>query len=68
MRTSIELDDMVDATTRLDGTRSKWETVDLASRRLIGARLSVDEAIALDGSGGEGDLDRIRQDAPADTA
>ena len=50
------------------GPRTKKETVDLALRRLVGARLSVDEAIAMEGSGWEGDLDRMRDDAPVDTA
>ena len=53
---------------RLYGTRSREETVDLALRRLVGARLSVAEAIAMEGSGWEGDLDRILEDAPPDTA
>ncbi|MEX0659516.1 MAG: type II toxin-antitoxin system VapB family antitoxin [Egibacteraceae bacterium] len=68
-RTNIELDDdMVEAAMRLYGTRSKKETVDLALRRLVGARLGVDDAIAMEGSGWEGDLDRMREDAPPDTA
>ncbi len=68
-RTNIELDDdMVEAAMRLYGTRSKKDTVDLALRRLVGARLSVDEAIAMEGSGWEGDLDRMRADAPPDSA
>jgi Arc/MetJ family transcription regulator len=68
-RTNIELDDdLVEAAMRLYGTRNKKETVDLALRRLVGARLSVDEAIAMEGSGWEGDLDRMRADAPPDTA
>ncbi len=68
-RTNIELDDdIVEAAMRLYGTRSKKETVDLALRRLVGTRLTVDEAIALEGSGWEGDLDRMREDAPPDIA
>ncbi|MCC5950313.1 MAG: type II toxin-antitoxin system VapB family antitoxin [Nitriliruptoraceae bacterium] len=68
-RTNIDLDDdVVKAAMQLYGTKSKKETVDLALRRLVGARLSVDEAIALEGSGWEGDLDRMRADAPPDTA
>ncbi|MFO8074961.1 MAG: type II toxin-antitoxin system VapB family antitoxin [Actinomycetota bacterium] len=67
-RTNIELDDdIVEEAMRLYGTRSKKETVDLALRRLVGARLSVEEAIAMEGSGWEGDLDRMRDDAPGDT-
>jgi Arc/MetJ family transcription regulator len=57
-------DELVEAAMRLYGTRSVEETVDLAFRRLVGAQLSVDEAIAMEGSGWEGDLDRMREDSP----
>ncbi len=68
-RTNIELDDdIVEAAMRLYGTRSKRETVDLALRRLVGARLGVEEALALEGSGWEGDLDQMRDDAPPGSA
>ena len=68
-RTNIELDDdIVETAMRLYGTRSKKETVDLALRRLVGARLGAEEALALEGSGWEGDLDQMRDDAPADSA
>lgn len=68
-RTNIELDDdIVEAAMQLYGTRSKKETVDLALRRLVGVRLSRDDAIAMEGSGWEGDLGRMRDDAPPDTA
>jgi Arc/MetJ family transcription regulator len=68
-RSNIELDDdLVEAAMRLYGTGSKRESVDLALRRLVGARLGVDEAIAMEGSGREGDLDRMGQDAPPDEA
>lgn len=67
-RTNIDLDDdVVEVAMQLYGTKTKKETVDLALRRLVGARLSVDEAIALEGSGWEGDLDQMRADAPPDT-
>lgn len=39
-----------------------------ALRRLVGARLGIDEALALEGSGWEADLDRMRDDRPPDTA
>jgi Arc/MetJ family transcription regulator len=62
-RTNIDLDDeIVEQAMRLYGTRSKRETVDLALRRLVGARLGTDEALALEGSGWEGDLDAVRRD------
>jgi Arc/MetJ family transcription regulator len=64
-RTNIELDDeVVEAAMRLYGTRSKKETVDLALRRLVGSRLGTEQALALEGSGWEGALDRMRDDAP----
>lgn len=51
-RTNIEVDeDDIEAATRLDGTRNKIEAVDPALRRLVGARPSVDEAIAVEGLG-----------------
>lgn len=68
-RTNIELDDdLVEAAMRLYGTRSKKETVDLALRRLVGSRLGTEEALALEGSGWEGDLDQMRDDTPPDSA
>ena len=68
-RTNIELDDEIVATAmRLYGTRTKKQTVDLALRRLVGSRLDTDEALSLEGSGWEGDLDQTRDDAPAQTA
>lgn len=68
-RTNIELDDdIVEAAMRLYGTRSKKETVDLALRRLVGSRLGTEEALALEGSGWEGDLDQMRDDTPPDSA
>jgi Arc/MetJ family transcription regulator len=68
-RTNIEIDDdIVETAMRLYGTRSKRETVDLALRRLVGSRLGTEEALALEGSGWEDDLDRMRDDAPPDSA
>jgi Arc/MetJ family transcription regulator len=68
-RTNIELDDeLVETAMRLYGTRTKRETVDLALRRLIGSRLATDAALALEGSGWDGDLDRMRDDAPSEPA
>lgn len=68
-RTNIEIDDeIVETAMRLYGTRTKKETVDLALRRLVGAKLSRDEALGLEHSGWEGDLDAMRDDAPPDSA
>lgn len=64
-RTNIELDDeLVERAMGLYGTRTKRETVDLALRRLVGAALDTDAALALEGSGWSGGLDRMRADTP----
>ncbi len=66
-RTNIELDDeMIERAMALYGTRSKKETVDLALRRLVGAALTTEEALALEGVGWDGDLDALRDDLPPD--
>lgn len=44
----------------LYGTRTMRETVDLALRRLVGERMTSAEALALEGTGWEGDLDAQR--------
>jgi Arc/MetJ family transcription regulator len=68
-RTNIELDDeMLERAMRLYGTRTKKDTVDLALRRLVGAALTREEALAVEGSGWEGDLDLMRRDTPPDPA
>jgi Arc/MetJ family transcription regulator len=66
-RTNIELDDeLVETAMHLYGTRTKRETVDLALRRLVGSRLDTEAALALEGTGWTGDLDQLRDDAPAE--
>lgn len=68
-RTNIELDDeILERAMRLYGTRTKKETVALALRRLVGAELTRDEALALEGSGWDADLDQMRRDTPPDSA
>ena len=52
---------MVAEVIRRYGLATKREAIDLALRRLIGAPLSRDERLALEGSGWEGDLKRIRR-------
>lgn len=67
-RTNIELDDeLVELAMRLYGARTKKETIDLALRRLVGAKLSTDQALALEESGWEGDLGALRDDAPPES-
>jgi Arc/MetJ family transcription regulator len=67
-RTNIELDDeLVELAMRLYGARTKKETIDLALRRLVGAKLSTDQALALEESGWGGDLGALRDNAPPES-
>jgi Arc/MetJ family transcription regulator len=60
-RTNIDIDDeLVTKVMRRYGLASKRAAVDLALRRLAGSPLSRDEALALEGSGWEGDLEEMR--------
>jgi Arc/MetJ family transcription regulator len=62
-RTNIEIDDgLVGEAMRRYGLRSKRATVDLALRRLVGESMTRDDALAMEGSGWEGDLDEMRSD------
>ncbi len=66
-RTNIELDArLVAEAMELYGTTTMRETVDLALRRLVGERLTTEEALALGGTGWEGDLDEMRGDTLGD--
>ena len=62
-RTNIEIDDELIAramsTYRL---RTKREAVDLALRRLVPEPMSREEALAMRGTGWDGDLDEIRRE------
>ncbi len=61
VRTNIEIDDeLVSKVMRRYGLTSKRAAVDLALRRLAGEPLSREEALALEGSGWEGDLAAMR--------
>lgn len=60
-RTNIDLDDtLVEMAMQRYGLRTKKEAVDLALRRLVGGVMSKEEALAMRGSGWEGDLSEIR--------
>jgi len=60
-RTNIELDEqLVAEAMALYGTRTMRETVDLALRHLVGARLTAAEAVTMEGTGWDGDLDAQR--------
>ena len=61
-RTNIEIDDHLLVTVmQRYGLKSKRAAVDLALRRLVGEPLSRQEALALEGSGWQGDLDEMRR-------
>jgi Arc/MetJ family transcription regulator len=59
-RTNIEIDDeLVERAMRIYRLRSKREAVDFALRKLVGG-MSREEALAMEGSGWDGDLDEMR--------
>ena len=61
VRTNIEIDDeLVAQAMRRYGLRTKREAVDLALRHLVGEPLTMAEALDLQGSGWEADLDELR--------
>ncbi|TMD51178.1 MAG: type II toxin-antitoxin system VapB family antitoxin [Chloroflexi bacterium] len=62
MRTNVELNDrLVAEVMRRYRLRTKREAVDLALRRLIGEPLEAHEALALEGSGWEANLEELRE-------
>jgi len=62
-RTNIEIDDrLVEEAMRRYGLGSKRAAVDLALRRLVGEAMDRGEALAMEGSGWEGDLEELRGD------
>ena len=61
-RTNIEIDEeLVERAMRRYRLPSRRAAVDLALRRLVGEAMSRDEALAMEGTGWEGDLDALRQ-------
>ena len=60
-RTNIDIDDeIILRVQRLYGLRSKREAVDFALRRLLVEPMTVDEVLAMRGTGWDGDLDEMR--------
>jgi Arc/MetJ family transcription regulator len=60
-RTNIEIDaTLIDRVMRRYGVATKRAAVDLALRRLDLEPMSVDEALAMRGTGWEGDLEQLR--------
>jgi Arc/MetJ family transcription regulator len=67
VRTNIEIDDfLIQQAMTIYGCRTKREAVDLALRRLVGDPMSLEEALAMEGRGWEGDLDEMRRNRHAD--
>lgn len=61
-RTNIDLDDvLVERIMRRHGLDTKREAVHYALRRAAGEPMTRDEALGLEGSGWEGDLDALRE-------
>ena len=67
-RTNIDIDDeLVQSVMNRYGLKTKREAVELGLRRLAGEPLSLDEALAMEGTGWEGDLEQMRAaDGPAE--
>jgi Arc/MetJ family transcription regulator len=62
-RTNIEIDDeLVTEAMRRYGLGSRRAAVDLALRRLVGEAMTREEALAMEGSGWEGELEALRRD------
>lgn len=60
-RTRIDIDeDLVARVMERYRLRSKHEAVNFALRRLVGEPLPPEDALGLEGSGWEGDLDEMR--------
>lgn len=66
-RTNIDIDEeLIARAMRSHGLRTKRETVDLALRRLVTEPMSREEALAMRGSGWEGDLNEMRGGDPVE--
>ncbi len=60
-RTNIELDDtLIEMAMRRYGLKTKREVVQLALERLVGGVMTKEQALAMEASGWDGDLDEIR--------
>ena len=67
-RTNIDIDDrLIDRVMVRYDLKTKREAVDFALRKLDVEPMTVDEMLAMEGSGWEGDLDSMRSAAPANS-
>jgi Arc/MetJ family transcription regulator len=65
-RTNIDVDDeLLGEAMRRYGLRTKRAAVDLALHRLVGDAMSRDEALRMEGSGWDADLDMLRSSTAA---
>lgn len=65
-RTNVEVDDeLIALVMRRYKVTTKREAIDLALRELVGHALTTEEALHLEGSGWEGDLEVSRATRPA---
>jgi len=61
-RTNIDLDErLVEEVMRRYQLRTKREAVHLGLQRLVGDTMTLEEALAMRGTGWEGDLDAMRR-------
>jgi Arc/MetJ family transcription regulator len=68
-RTNIDIDDsLVAEVMRQFGVSTKKEAVDLALRRLVGAPLTKEFLLGLEGVAWDGDLDALRREKPDEFA
>jgi Arc/MetJ family transcription regulator len=68
-RTNIEIDDeLVGRVMHRYGLRTKRAAIDLALRRVDVEPMSREEALAMRGSGWEGDLEQLRSGQPRSAA
>jgi len=66
-RTNVDLDEnLVAEAMRRYGLHSKRAAVDLALRRLVGEAMNRDEALEMEGTGWEADLEVLRSSDAAD--
>jgi Arc/MetJ family transcription regulator len=66
-RTNIDIDDdLIARVMRIHRLPTKRDAVDYALRQLVAEPLSREEALAMRGSGWQGDLDGLRRGRPTD--
>jgi Arc/MetJ family transcription regulator len=64
-RTNVDIDDeLIALIMRRYRVTTKREAIDLALRELVGHALTTEEALHLEGSGWEGDLEVLRATRP----